>query len=66
MNGSGWFFVRLHFVQEPNAGTPRKHYQFCPAVACPAQARQQARVGRSTAIHEPDSCICRTRLTWHL
>jgi hypothetical protein len=28
MNESGQFFVRLQFVPEPNAGTPRKRYRF--------------------------------------
>src|SRR5437764_11636623 len=59
MNGSGEFDVRLKFVPEPNAGTPRKRCRILASSALPVRARQQATGAGSTANHEPDSCICR-------
>jgi hypothetical protein len=44
MNESGQFFVRLQFVPEPNAGTPRKRYRFCSAAL--VRRRQNSKRGR--------------------
>jgi len=46
MNGSGEFDVRLKFVPEPNAGTPRKRCWIFASSALPAGARTASEGGR--------------------